>query len=280
MSKGKGKGVLKAREAASVYDESDLLCHEEQLTDVETDSDSDRSGECHLPRKQGSVVRRSTDVLISPHQSHNRKDRSEKHLNAKSTATLREEESESSVAEEDQCVQSAKISCSANSTNDCYICGKPQSKLACHLKTHKNEVEVAQALSLPVHSKEGKAILQKLRNKGNFQHNTDVLQCGEGALKIKRAPKRKCDSKQFVHCMYCRGMFVRRDLWHHLRRCCSKPAAASENQGRRKGLGLASMAESSFSQHISQGVWKLLSVMKQDDISAVVKNDLSILQLA
>ncbi len=139
VSKGKGKGVLKAREAASVYDESDLLCHEEQLTDVETDSDSDRSGECHLPRKQGSVVRRSTDVLISPHQSHNRKDRSEKHLNAKSTATLREEERESSVAEEDQCVQSAKISCSANSKNYCYICGKPQSKLARHLKTHKDE---------------------------------------------------------------------------------------------------------------------------------------------
>ncbi len=129
VSKGKGKGVLKAREAENVYDESDLLCHEEQLTDVETDSDSDRSGECHLPRKQGSVVRRSTDVRISP-QSHNRKDCSEKHLNAKSTATLREEERESSVAEEDQCVQSAKISCSANSKNYCYICGKPQSKLA------------------------------------------------------------------------------------------------------------------------------------------------------
>ncbi len=142
------------------------------------------------------------------------------------------------------------------------------------------KLEVAQALSLPVHSKERKAMLQKLRNKGNFQHNTDVLQCGEGALKIKRAPKRKCDSKQFVHCMYCRGMFVRRDLWRHLRRCSSKPASASENQGRRRVLGLASMAESSFSQHISQGVWKLLGVMKQDDISAVVKNDLSILQLA
>lgn len=279
VSKGKGKGVLKAREAASVYDESDLLCREEQLADVETDSDSDRSGEHHLPRKQGSVVRRSTDVFISP-QSHNRKDSSETILNAKSTATLREEERESSVAEEDQCVQSAKISCSANSKNYCYICGKPQSKLVRHLKTHKDEVEVAQALSLPVHSKERKAMLQKLRNKGNFQHNTDVLQCGEGALKIKRAPKRKCDSKQFVHCMYCKGMFVRRDLWRHLRRCSSKPAADSENQGRRRVLGLASMAESSFSQHISQGVWKLLGVMKQDDISAVVKNDLSILQLA
>lgn len=117
VSKGKGKGVLKAMEAASVYDESDLLCHEEQLTDVETDSESDRFGERHLPRKQGSVVRRSTDVVMSSPQSHNRKDNSEKLLNAKSTVTLREEERESSVAEDDQCVQSAKISCTANSKN-------------------------------------------------------------------------------------------------------------------------------------------------------------------
>ncbi|XP_026119679.1 uncharacterized protein LOC113098803, partial [Carassius auratus] len=268
VSKGKGKGVLKVMEAASVYDESDLMCHEEQFTDFETDSESD------FPRKQGSVVCRSTDVLMSSPQSHN-----SKLLNSKSTVTLREER-ERSMAGGDHCVQSPKISCSANRKNYCYICGKPQSKLARHLKTHMAEVEVVQALSLPVHSKERKAMLQKLRNKGNFQHNTDVLQSGEGALKIKRAPKRKCDSKQFLHCMYCKGLFVRRDLWRHLKRCPSKPAADSEEQGRRRVLGLASMAESSFSQHISQGVWKLLGVMKQDDISAVVKNDLSILQLA
>nr|XP_023660035.1 uncharacterized protein LOC111839935 [Paramormyrops kingsleyae] len=280
VSKGKGKGVLKAREAACMYEESDLLCHEEQLTDVETDSESDSYGECHNPRKQGSKVCRSADVLMSSTRSHKEHDSSEKHLNAKRGAVLREELRESSVAEEDQCVPSAKISCSANSKNYCYICGKPQTKLARHLKTHKGEVEVAQALSLPVHSKERKALLQKLRNKGNYQHNTDVLQYGEGALKMKRAPKRECDAKQFVHCIYCKGMFVRRDLWRHLKRCPSKPATDSENQGRTRVLGLATMAESSFSQHISQGVWKILGVMKQDEISAVVKNDLSILQLA
>ncbi|XP_057211659.1 uncharacterized protein LOC130567503 isoform X1 [Triplophysa rosa] len=80
--------------------------------------------------------------------------------------------------------------------------------------------------------------------------------------------------------MYCMGMFVRRDLWRHLRRCPSKPRDAGEEQGRTRVLGLATMAESTFSQQISQGVWKLLGVMKHDDISVVVKNDWSILQLA
>lgn len=97
---------------------------------------------------------------------------------------------------------------------------------------------------------------------------------------MKRAPKKECDAKQFVHCMYCKGLFVRRDLWRHLKRCPSKPATDSENQGKTRVLSLANMAESSFSQHISQGVWKILAAMKQDEISAVVKNDLSILQLA
>lgn len=275
LPKCRGKGVLKARKAGIVHEEPDLLCHEEQLT--ETDSDSIKSGEHLLSRKQGSVVHRSPDVLILP-QSQNRKDDDEKLLNARSTGTVREAEKESSVAE-DQCVQSAKISCSAKCKNYCYICGKPQSKLARHLKTHTGELEVVQAFSFPVHSKERKEMLQKLRNKGNFQHNIDVLQCGEGDLKIKRAPKRKCDAKNFVHCIHCKGMFVRRDLWRHLKRCPLKPAD-SETEGRRRVLGLVSIADSSFSQHISQGVWKLLGVMKQDDISAVVKNDLSILQLA
>ena len=122
-----------------MFEESGLFCHEEQLTDVEIDSESDRSGECHLPRKQDSEVRSSTDVMLSP-RSHNREDSTEKLLNAKRAATLREEGRESSMAEADQCEQSANISCSANSKNYCYICGKPQSKLARHLKTHMFDV--------------------------------------------------------------------------------------------------------------------------------------------
>jgi len=142
-----------------VNEESGLLCHEELLTDVESEIESE-TVKCHLPRKQGSEVCRSTDVMPSP-QSHS----TEKLLNAKRAATLREEGRESSMSEADQCEQSAKISCSTNSKNYCYICGKPQSKLARHLKTHMSDVEVGQALSLPVHSKERKAMLEKLRNK-------------------------------------------------------------------------------------------------------------------
>ncbi|XP_073668156.1 uncharacterized protein [Paramisgurnus dabryanus] len=257
---GKGKQISMAREA-----EFDLLCHEE---DVELDSNSD------------SDLRREIDVVMSSPSLISEEACSGKLMNAADGSKVQEKGQITSMLESDQCVQSSQISCSANSKNYCYICGKPQSKLARHLKTHMSEFEVGQALSLPVHSKERKAMLQKLRNKGNYQHNTDVLQCGEGALKMKRAPKKEKDAKDFVHCMYCKGMFVRRDLWRHLRKCPSKPRDAGEEQGRTRVLGLATMAESTHSQQISKGVWKLLGAMKHDDISVVVKNDWSILQLA
>ncbi|KAI4789668.1 hypothetical protein KUCAC02_035105 [Chaenocephalus aceratus] len=43
---------------------------------------------------------------------------------------------------------------------------------------------------------------------------------------------------------------------------------------------MASMAESTLCQQISPGVWKMLTAMKSDDISAAVRSDFCILQLA
>ncbi|KAF0044101.1 hypothetical protein F2P81_003259 [Scophthalmus maximus] len=131
-------------------------------------------------------------------------------------------------------------------------------------------------------SKERKTILEKMRNKGNFQHNTEVLQGGTGPVKVKRKPKAKSQPGKFIHCMHCQGMYIRKELWRHVRRCPFKP----ENQdldkepGRTKVLALAAAHESAFSQQISSGVWKLLGVMKQDEIASIVRNDLSIIQFA
>ncbi|KAL7846113.1 hypothetical protein AOLI_G00243050 [Acnodon oligacanthus] len=75
-------------------------------------------------------------------------------------------------------------------------------------------------------------------------------------------------------------MFVRKDLWRHIRRCSARPGGLNKQQGRTKVLGLAALAESTLSQQISQGVWKLLIAMKQDAIASVVRNDFCILQLA
>lgn len=50
--------------------------------------------------------------------------------------------------------------------------------------------------------------------------------------------------------------------------------------GRTRVLSLATMSNATLCQPISQGVWKLLTVMKDDNITAAVRSDFCILQLA
>ncbi|KAI2643767.1 Lipid-A-disaccharide synthase [Labeo rohita] len=152
-----------------------------------------------------------------------------------------------------------------NGKNYCYVCLKPQSKLARHLEMHKTEAEVMEALSYPKGSVKRRRLLEKLLNRGNFQHNVEVLKSGTGKIKLKRT------SKQNV---------FRKELWRHTRRCHFMPERTSGESVRAKGLGLATTAETVFSESISQGVWKLLDPMRQDDVTTVVRNDFGILQLA
>ncbi|CAM4652721.1 unnamed protein product [Leuciscus chuanchicus] len=156
--------------------------------------------------------------------------------------------------------------------NYCYVCKKPQSKIARHFKKHQDsETEIAAAFLLPKHSQDRKRLLEKLRNRGNYEHNQEVMESKSGPLKVRRRPGRsdiELSAKTYVHCVYCKGMFVRKELWHHTRRCPSKMFSESE------------ATESTFSQAISPEVWKILGNMKIDDISSVVRNDFLILQLS
>ncbi|XP_034056095.1 uncharacterized protein LOC117535690 isoform X1 [Gymnodraco acuticeps] len=165
--------------------------------------------------------------------------------------------------------------------NYCFVCREPQSKISRHFRTHKTHAEIIHAFSLPEHSKERKILIEKMRNKGNFKHNTEVLKSGTGKLKVKRKPKAEAPAGKFIHCMHCKGLYIRKDLWRHVRRCPCKPETKEEEKpARTKVLGLASAQESVFSQQISSGVWKLLNAMRQDDVASVVRNDFSIIQFA
>ncbi|XP_062419595.1 uncharacterized protein LOC134132279 isoform X3 [Pungitius pungitius] len=190
---------------------------------------------------------------------------------------------ESSCSEEgdrNETELSSEVS-SCTHKNYCFVCKKPQSKIARHLKNHeKEEPDIARAFLLPKHSKERKKLLEVLRNKGNYEHNRDVMGNQRGALKLKRRPGKSNSSvnaKTYVHCVYCKGLFVRKELWRHLRRCPSKKH--TEDTGTAQVLALADVADSTFSQAISPGVWKILGNMKQDEVASVVRNDFLILQL-
>ena len=167
--------------------------------------------------------------------------------------------------------------------NYCYVCKKPQSKISRHFKKHeKEEPDIAEAFLFPKHSNERKGLLEKLRNKGNYQHNQDAMQNQSGPLKLKRRPGRLNSSliaTMYVHCVYCKGMFVRKELWRHMRRCPSKEVSNTDVTGRVKVLVLADVAESTLSQAISPGLWKILGNMRQDEVTSASLNDFLILQL-
>ncbi|XP_051949039.1 uncharacterized protein LOC127620015 isoform X3 [Xyrauchen texanus] len=168
--------------------------------------------------------------------------------------------------------------------NYCFVCGEAQSKIARHFKVHvKEDDEIAEALSLPVRSRQRKQLLEMLRNRGNFNHNNNVLKKGEGSLKVKRRAVQKSESvhKKYEYCVYCKGMFVRKDLWRHMRRCKSKLVKTDKpSGGRHRVLSIAAVAKSAFSARFEDGLLRMIGCMNDDEIGRVVRNDFGLLEFA
>ncbi|KAL6476255.1 hypothetical protein MHYP_G00147540 [Metynnis hypsauchen] len=168
-SKGNGKQCLKAREGTCLNEEADLFCYEEQLTDVESDVESDSSREWEDAPLREVQVKPVSDIKLSLEFAALGSRRNYFCLTRSVTVTPRKEEllevrgsaneadfqdvpltgQEDTMAAAENCLQSSVISCSENKKNYCYICGKPQSKFSRHLKTHMNDIEVSEALSFP-----------------------------------------------------------------------------------------------------------------------------------
>ncbi|XP_013855169.1 uncharacterized protein LOC106510978 [Austrofundulus limnaeus] len=129
----------------------------------------------------------------------------------------------------------------AKGQNFCFVCKKAQFKIARHFKTHeKEDPDIAKALSFPSGSKQRKDLLEQLRNRGNFLYNNDVLKKGRGSLKVKRAAK---SEKKYEYCIHCKGMFLRKELWRHMRRCSCKPEE-EQHSGKKRVLSLAAIIKS------------------------------------
>ncbi len=106
-------------------------------------------------------------------------------------------------------------------------------------------------------------------------HKCEVLKDRAGSLKVKRTATG--DYKKYENCLHCKGMFLKAELWRHMRRCPSKP---TDHQGRKRVLGLAAVVKSTCSAVLEEGVLKLLSRMRDDEITSVVRNDFCILRFA
>lgn len=61
--------------------------------------------------------------------------------------------------------------------------------------------------------------METLRNKGDWQHNHRVLEEGDGEIVTWKQPSKKVDVNKYLPCQHCYAMFMRTELWRHMKSC-------------------------------------------------------------
>lgn len=156
----------------------------------------------------------------------------------------------------------------------CLYCGEPHSKIARHLeRKHIDIKDVAYAFSFQVGSKDRKVLLDQLRNKGDFKHNTKVLKKGKGQLVTCKQPSYNTCVEDYLPCTCCYGMFVKKELWKHQSSCGSKKSCMTDSgtKGRRRVQSRAARLLPIAAS--STGCQKIINNMRQDDISFHIRSD-------
>lgn len=163
--------------------------------------------------------------------------------------------------------------------NYCYVCGKGYHKIPRHLSRHIDEdPEIAEIFALPKNSAERKSLLAKLRKRGNYKHNQEVLRSNTGPLKVgRRSSRYVMTAENFVHCIYCKVMLQSKDLYRHVAKCAKQTINAATH-GETSILG--DVTESEFSEKFPSEVWEILSPMKQDEIVFLIQHDYLFMKMA
>lgn len=156
----------------------------------------------------------------------------------------------------------------------CMYCRRGSTNLAKHiLHCHKNEEEVISILQCNLRSKQRVYLLDKLRFIGDYMHNMDVLKKEAGVIIAWRSPPDPVPVSNFVPCQHCLAFFQRKDLLRHDRTCKFRPRHR-DNQINLKDL----LSQSSLLLPVSYRIQRqmaneVLTVLPDDPLSQVVKND-------
>uniref|UniRef100_A0A3Q3JEZ2 Uncharacterized protein n=1 Tax=Monopterus albus TaxID=43700 RepID=A0A3Q3JEZ2_MONAL len=77
---------------------------------------------------------------------------------------------------------------------------------------------------------------EQLCRKGNYYHNIEVLQKGEGEIVTYRQPSKHANAEDYLPCI-CYGFSIKDELWKHEKWCC-KTVVESEVKSQKKEDGL------------------------------------------
>ncbi|XP_051260852.1 M-phase phosphoprotein 8 isoform X3 [Dicentrarchus labrax] len=158
----------------------------------------------------------------------------------------------------------------------CLYCKMAFTQLAKHLeRKHAEETDVAHAIHFPKGSKVRQTLLDQIRNKGDYEHNCQVLKSGEGEIVTKKQVKNPCISvRDFLPCQHCFAFYRKTDLWRHERSCKARKGdqKSSDRTKTNKGHNAASRLLP-MSEFLTGGCEEIIHIMHQDDISRHIRND-------
>uniref|UniRef100_A0AAZ3NU09 Chromo domain-containing protein n=1 Tax=Oncorhynchus tshawytscha TaxID=74940 RepID=A0AAZ3NU09_ONCTS len=122
----------------------------------------------------------------------------------------------------------------------CLYCNEPHHNIARHLeRMHAEEAAVGHAISFPKLSKIRSLLLDQLRNKGNDQHNLEILQCGDEVVTKKIPSYSGASVRDYLPCQHCVAFFNKIDLWKHESSCNARKGQDETRGGKRDSSGMS-----------------------------------------
>ena len=165
-------------------------------------------------------------------------------------------------------------------TNTCLYCTQELKKIGRHLlSVHKDEPEVSEILAYNCgQTKDRKTKLEILLLKGNNYHNIKVLKIG-GVLNVIRRPNISSDESYLGYspCLHCFAFVMKHEIWRQNKRCVLKKQGINETHNRKLQHESQMLLYSSQDSHDDRAfIDAVLSTMKNDDVTFVIKRDSSI----
>lgn len=158
----------------------------------------------------------------------------------------------------------------------CLYCKGAFAQIEKHLeKRHAEETAVVHAIHFPKGSKVRQSMLDQIRDKGDYEHNCQVVRSGEREVAVKKQGKNPNASvRDFLPCQHCFAFYRKPDLWRHeqsckVRRVDQKPPDGTEKNGNNQSVSqLYPMSE-----FLTKGCEEIIGIMHQDDISKHIRSD-------
>ncbi|XP_070177602.1 uncharacterized protein [Littorina saxatilis] len=131
----------------------------------------------------------------------------------------------------------------------CLFCKKFVLKMSTHLqRVHYKEAKVARIMQMPKGSRERRQEFIKLQDSGDYKNNYKVLQQQKGLL-IPKYQKTDRQPADFMVCLHCNGLYLRRLVAKHTRTCAQNTEGAVHKKGHAVQIGrlLLSISKSTSS---------------------------------